>query len=389
MKIIILTPAIPLPFGNTAARWFYVLIKELLLKNNKVVLFNISEDSEDDVKKSFELLSAFSSQSNFTLKHFKYSKSNYILRKIRSFAEPFSEAKYADGVGETLRREMEDGYDILHIEQLWTGWLGLNNPKALLNIHHFEIIDWEDKKLKTWRERKTLLQMKRATKKILKGNINIRVFTERLYNKAVQINPNARYWTVPFSLDLSLYPLQPFVREPIVGLFGSMHWEPTRSAAIRLLTRIWPLIKEKMPDAKLFIAGWNADKYLLKYMPMEDVTLEENLNHPTDFFSKVAVMVYAPSKGSGFKVKVLESMAYGVPVVTTLEGVEGLDYENGKHCFVEESDEMIAEKVVVLLKSIDLRNLVRMEARELLQTKYLPYETVKNIINIYEVMLDA
>jgi glycosyltransferase involved in cell wall biosynthesis len=341
------------------------------------------------VKKSFELLSAFSSQSNFTLKHFKYSKSNYILRKIRSFAEPFSEAKYADGVGETLRREMEDGYDILHIEQLWTGWLGLNNPKALLNIHHFEIIDWEDKKLKTWRERKTLLQMKRATKKILKGNINIRVFTERLYNKAVQINPNARYWTVPFSLDLSLYPLQPFVREPIVGLFGSMHWEPTRSAAIRLLTRIWPLIKEKMPDAKLFIAGWNADKYLLKYMPMEDVTLEENLNHPTDFFSKVAVMVYAPSKGSGFKVKVLESMAYGVPVVTTWEGVEGLDYENGKHCFVEESDEMIAEKVVVLLKSIDLRNLVRMEARELLQTKYLPYETVKNIINIYEVMLDA
>ena len=51
----------------------------------------------------------------------------------------------------------------------------------------------------------------------------------------------------------------------------------------------------------------------------------ENLAHPADFFSRVAVMAYAPARGTGMKVKVLESMAYGVPVVTTAEGAEGLD----------------------------------------------------------------
>ncbi len=44
------------------------------------------------------------------------------------------------------------------------------------------------------------------------------------------------------------------------------------------------------------------------------------------------------------KVKVMESMAYGVPVVTTWEGVEGIDYENGRECWVGESDEELAQQ---------------------------------------------
>ena len=44
------------------------------------------------------------------------------------------------------------------------------------------------------------------------------------------------------------------------------------------------------------------------------------------------------------KVKVMESMAYGVPVVTTWEGVEGIDYENGRECWVADTDEDLAGK---------------------------------------------
>src|SRR5208282_4029025 len=129
----------------------------------------------------------------------------------------------------------------------------------------------------------------------------------------------------------------------------------------------WPLVKQGFPQAKLYIAGWNAAKYLQKYSSRPDLTLVENLAHPSNFFSKAAVMVYAPSRGSGMKVKVMESMAYGVPVVTTWEGVEGFEYQNGHHCWVAETDEEIAEKVCRLLESSAERQHMRVAARALME----------------------
>jgi glycosyltransferase involved in cell wall biosynthesis len=297
--------------------------------------------------------------------------------------QPFNEILYVNGLKADLHAELKKGYDVLHLEQLWTGWLGFDIPRTLLNIHHFEIIDWENKKLNGLNEKKTFFQMKRATYKIIKNTKNMRMFTHRLLEKAKSINPEANYWVVPFALDLSLYPMQPLVKEPVVGLFGSMHWEPSRSAAERLLTRIWPMIKKQAPHAKLLIAGWNAKKYLSKYMPLPDVTLEENLPHPTDFFSRVAVMVYAPSRSSGMKIKVMESMAYGVPVVTTWEGVEGIEYQNSVQCYVEETDEDIAVRASALLLSAEKRELMRDAARNLLGKKYSIMPTLEKMIEIY------
>ncbi len=385
MKIVMATPAVPHPFGDTAAKWFYVLINELAEAGHQVHCLAVSEEPEKLVEDAQKRLREKHPGNNL---HFRFHRMvpdrNILRRKMHSALRPFSEMMYANGFYESLKRELHKGYDVLHLEQLWTGWLGSDLPRSLLNIHHFEIIDWEDRKLTTLREKKALTQMTRATKKILRSSRNLRMFTPRLQDKAKAINPNGKYWVVPFALDLSLYSLQPFVEEPVVGLLGSMHWNPSRSAAERLLTRIWPEINRRMPAARLMIAGWNAQKYLGKFMPMKNVQLEENLKHPTDFFSRAAVMVYAPSKGSGMKIKVLESMAYGTPVVTTWEGVEGVEYANGGHCWVEEDDLEIANKVLRLLENREERKSMRMTARGLMEEKYSPGPVVERMLGIYE-----
>ena len=246
------------------------------------------------------------------------------------------------------------------------------------------MIDWEERRLECLRERKAMIQMTRATRRIVQAHERIRVFTPRLLDKAREINPAAKYWVVPFALDLSLYPVQPAPEEPVLGLIGSMHWTPSRSAGERLISRIWPLVKKKVPRAKLFIAGWNARKHLGKYLPLPDVTLEDGIAHPTDFFSKASVMVYAPSRGSGMKIKVLEAMAYGVPVVTTWEGVEGLEYENGTHCWVEEEDEAIAERAAFLLQDPIQRQRMSQAARSLMEERYSPEPVMEKMLRIYE-----
>jgi polysaccharide biosynthesis protein PslH len=389
MRVIAVTPAVPHPFGNTAAKWSFALIRELLKRGHKVVSLTAGADPPARVREAEQLLRQTGADGRLKFIYRPLQPScSFLVRKIHSIREPYSEFLRDREFMADLARALAGGYDVLHLEQLFTGWVGLDIPRTLLNIHHFETIDWENRQLETLSQRKNLLQMSRATKQIVQRSHNMRMFSPRLLEKARSINLAARYWVLPFALDMSLYALTPMVEAPVLGLIGSMHWLPSRSAGERLLTRIWPLVKRRVPTAKLFVAGWDAGKYLGKYLPLPDVELAENLSHPSDFFSRVAVLAYAPSRGSGMKIKVLESMAYGVPVVTTWEGVEGLDYENGVHCWVDEEDSVLAEKISALLDDPQARKRMREAARSLIDRRYSATPVVNQLMEVYSTIVE-
>ncbi len=388
MKVIIVTPAVPHPFGDTAARWFYVLINELLSRGHEVVAIAATEESDARITEATQGLSQ--NTGNLTLRCHRLKVDSFALRrKWRNLIRPRSEIIQDSSLVAFLKGELTKGYDVLHLEQMSTGWLGLGVPRTLLNVHFFDVIDWAEKRNMNFSEHKELWQARRATRRLLCNIGNVRLLTPRLKEMAETINPHGKYFVVPFALDPVLYPMQPPAVEPVIGMIGSMHWEPSRSAAERLITRIWPLLKRRHPRAKLFIAGWNAARYLDKYSSTPDLTLAENLAHPSEFFSRAAVMVYAPSCGSGMKVKVMESMAYGVPVVTTWEGVEGIDYQNGRECWVAETDEQLAAKVLQLLEDAEQRQQMRAAARALIERRYSPRPVVDKMINVYQQLLDV
>ena len=388
MKIIVVTPAVPHPFGDTAARWFYVLITELLARGNEVVALAATEEPAERVSEARQWLSKHSGQ--LTLHFHRLQVDSFTLRrKWQNLIRPRSELLQDSALTAILRQELAQGYDVLHLEQMSTGWLGLKVPRALLNVHFFDVIDWAEKQNMTLADHKALWQARRATRYLLHNIGNVRLLTPRLKEMAESIYPKSRYWVVPFALDPALYPMQPPAQEPVVGLIGSMHWEPSRSAAERLITGIWPLVKQRVPQAKLYIAGWNAAQYLHKYSSQPDLTLAENIPHPSEFFSKAAIMAYAPSRGSGMKVKVMEAMAYGVPVVTTWEGVEGIDYQNGRECWVAETDEELAGKVCRLLHNPAEREQMRHAARTLIEQRYSPRPVVDRMMDVYRQLIAA
>ena len=388
MRIIIVTPAVPHPFGDTAARWFYVLVTELVARGHDVVVLVATEEPEGRVTEARRWLSMRGGR--LTLHCHRLTVDSVALRrKWQNLVRPRSELLQDSEFTAKLGQELAQGYDVLHLEQMSTGWLGLDVPRALLNVHYFDVIDWADRQNMGFQERKALWQARRATKHLLRKIGNVRLLTPRLKQMAESINPEGRYWVVPLALDPALYDMQPLVEEPTVGLIGSMHWEPSRSAAERLVTRIWPLVERRIPKAKLYIAGWNAGKCLEKYSSLPGLTLVNDLTHPSEFFSQAAVMVYAPSRGSGMKVKVMESMAYGVPVVTTWEGVEGIDYENGRECWVAETDEDLADKVCRLLENSVERQQMREAARTLIEERYSPAPVVDKMIWVYQQLIGS
>lgn len=385
MRAVLVLPAAPVPFGDTAARWFHLLARDLLARGHEVACLTVTDEPAAKLREAEERLAAAASPGRLRFQAFPLRAAvNPVCRKLRNVRRPFSELLYAPGFRAALRAELARGYDVLHLEQLWSGWAGLGVPRTLLNIHHLEIIDVEGARGGTLRERKARWQMARATARLLRETGSMRLFSSRLLDRVRTFNDSARCFVVPFALDLGLYALQPPVDAPVVGLLGSMHWPPSRSAAERLLMRIWPLVRARAPHARLLVAGWNARRYLARFAGEPGVTIEEDLASPADFFSRVSVLAYAPGRGSGMKIKVMESMAYGVPVVTTSEGVEGMDVVAGEHACVAEDDETIARHVCALLDDRAARRALRAAARELLEERYTAAPVMGRMLDVYE-----
>lgn len=384
MRVVLVAPACPLPFGDTAAKWVDVLIRELVRRGHRVQLVCISEEPAARVDQSRRALAEVTGPGALDASfHRMIISKPALVRRLHSARRPFSELEQADGVRQLLDEQLSRGYDVLHVEQLWSGWLATGVPRSLLNVHHLEVIDREHDRPQSWTEWKTLRQMNRATAAILGRVANVRFFTPRLSARARQYNPATRHWVVPFALDAAHYaPVSPAV-DPVVGLIGSMHWPPSRSAADRLITRIWPRVRAQVPSARLLVAGWNADRYLSAHLGTPGLELRADVPHPRDFFSQIGVMVYAPSRGSGMKIKVMEAMAFGVPVVTTAEGIEGLAAEPGIHAHVADDDGVMADHVVALLRDRAAAERMRQAARALIVDDYNPRVVVDQMLDVY------
>ena len=213
-----------------------------------------------------------------------------------------------------------------------------------------------------------------------------RACSPRLVPELLRENPRAEITTIPVGIDATLYPYIPDERrsgELIVSVIGNMGWHPTRSAAQRLVTRLWPFIKKRVPEAKLQLIGWGAKAALKDYLALPDVTVEENVPDTRPYFEQTAVMLYAPGRGSGMKIKILEAFGYGIPVVTTSEGVEGLPAIDSIHAGVCEDDAGLIDRAVGLLLDSAVQNRQRRAARELLESHCGPKTTVDALEAVY------
>jgi len=375
----------PLPFGNAAARWYYVLLRGLVERGHRVTAIAACSKLEE-----ISTAQALFPAPAYDLHCYPYPRRRGLRDKWQSLRRPYS-FMFSTELRCQLSTELARGFDVLHLEQLWSGWLGLEHvDRALVNVHHLVWIDLEKLRPVSWQERLERSLMLATERRLVRSLKHFRSFTPRLVPEMTQVNPEAQITTVPFGMDASLYDYIPNARrtnQPIISLFGTMSWFPSQSAAVRLLARLWPEIKRQVPAARLQIVGWNARAVLHDFLALPDVTIEENVPDMQPYFANTAVFVYAPERGSGMKIKVLEALAFGVPVVTTSEGVEGLPAEDGLHAGVTEDDVGLIERTVRLLKDPIAQNRQRAEGRALLERHCAPRPTLDAIESIYERML--
>lgn len=383
-KVIVVTLTEPYPFGHALGRWHYVLLKELSRRRFYVRCLSATTNQRwaELASEAMEPLGVHLSLHPISL------GPNWLGRKWRTLRRPFSYA-LTDSLKEAFATEIRAGYDILHLEQLWTGYLAEERPRTLVAVHHLIALDLNE--LKFPRSLRFLLQrhlMRRTEKRLLRRLDVISTLSKRLVTSIQSINPVARVFIVPFGLDPSLYPFTVNDRsgEPVIGFVGSMVWMPGYLAAHRLITRIFPLVKKRVPNARLLIAGWHAREALADFVNHPDVILAENVPDSQSYFERLQVLAYPLPQGSGVKVKILEALALGIPVVTTTDGVEGIEAIDGEHCFVADEDHDFAERVVELLLNASLRRSFRRRGRALVEEQHSPVPVVNRLVQVYEAL---
>ena len=385
LRVVVATVEAPVPFGNAAARWYYVLLRELAARGHRVTCFSAcSKPSE--ISEARRLFPA----PDHDVRLYPFPERRGLRAKLETLRRPYS-YMFSGEFRRDLEAELARGFDVLHLEQLWAGWLGLSHrEKALVNVHHLVWIDLEHVRPATRRGRFDRWLMLRAERTLVRRLRHFRACSPRLVPEVLKVNPDARITTVPVGVDPALYEYIPDDRRaagPVVSVIGNMSWYPTHSAAVRLLTRLWPEVKRRVPAARAQLVGWGARGALAEFLAMPDVTVEENVPDTRPYFERTGVMLYAPGRGSGMKIKILEALGFGVPVVTTSEGVEGLPAEDGVHAGVCEDDAGLVERTVKLLGDPAAQNRQRAAGRALLETHCGPKPTVGAIERVYAAML--
>ncbi len=385
LKILLVMIEPPLPFGNAAARWFYVLLKGLVERGHKVTVFAACSNPED-ISKAKSLFS----EPEYDLRCYEFAKQTGIAGKIKTLVQPYS-YMFSASFKQDLAVELSKSFDILHLEQLWCGWLGEKYAfKSLLNVHHLIWIDQQFIQPTTIQQAIGRYLAVSTERRLLRQYQYIRSCSPRLSPEISSENPRAKIINIPVGIDLSQYEFIPDAqrsRAKIISVIGSMGWYPSFSAAKRLITQLWTSIKQQVPEAKLQIVGWSARATLQEYIDLPDISILENVPDTQPYFEQTSVFLYAPSRGSGMKIKILEAMAWGVPVVTTSEGVEGLEAEDGFHAGISDNNDGLITRAVNLLQDVSAQNRLRTNARRLIEQQCSPQVTLDAIENTYWTML--
>lgn len=176
---------------------------------------------------------------------------------------------------------------------------------------------------------------------------------------------------VPIAVDAaSTPPIAALSRSPRLLFLGGLHWPPNADALLTFVREMWPQVRAARPDATLTSVGRDDHPSAAECRSAPGVHLTGWVPEIDPFVQESRVLVVPMRAGSGMRVKILEAMARGLPVVSTSVGCEGIDVEPGTHVLVADTPDAFAGAVLRVLADDDLAATLARNARALVIERY-------------------
>lgn len=354
----------PQPFGSAAQRWCHALVKGLRECGHRVTIFAPFADEEaQELRQQLERVGE-------PLVRWPQPARAGLLTRLRSRIRPFGFDHDRRDAAE-LRRHAAD-IDWWLCDETLTGWAGCEVAgPVLLHTHCLRTIDFAGHEFPP-RQRSGVRRMLAAERSLVRRFSWQATASPVIADQIHAWNPAARVELIPLTLDLSLYP----VRDPgaqraadRASFFGSLSWATTADAAKRLARDLWPAIRARRPGASLEFAGDGTRELLGEFNGANGIDVKGRVAAIEPLWRAAGALLFPLERGTGAKIKVLEALAHGVPVVTTPAGAEGLELADGESALICRGDREFVDASVRLLGDPALQARLAAAGRRHLETR--------------------
>ena len=188
------------------------------------------------------------------------------------------------------------------------------------------------------------------------------VFTDRDARALEPAAGTTPIFRIPFGTDFTERPFAAREDGGDVLFVGNFVHPPNIDAANRLVREIFPRVRERHPGSSLHIVGDNPPPDLVAAAD-DGIVVTGRVPDLVPYVERAAVVAAPIRFGGGMRVKVLEALAAGKPVVASSLAVEGLAVADGDQLLTAETDDEFAERISLVLGDGELRVHLAAQAR--------------------------
>jgi glycosyltransferase involved in cell wall biosynthesis len=185
-------------------------------------------------------------------------------------------------------------------------------------------------------------------------------------------NPQAHCQVVENGTDTEYFHPSEVEPEPNTLIFaGSLDWYPNISGIQFFARDVWPHVQSQRPAVRLYLAGRKPAPWVVQWAAREpQVKLVADPEDIRPWVAHAAVFICPIVDGGGTRVKILDAMAMGKPVISTTVGCEGLEVWNGENIVIADAPLDFGAKTLQMLRDKGLRDLIAAQGRALVERMY-------------------
>jgi sugar transferase (PEP-CTERM/EpsH1 system associated) len=224
-------------------------------------------------------------------------------------------------------------------------------------------------------------------RKVCERSSCVLVTTEREVRLVRQISGAAPVHVVENGVDTNYFapPTKaPDSTVPAIVFTGDMSYFPNEEAVTFFTGKVLPLIRRRIPDVRFYIVGRNPGPNVLRLEQAGGVEVTGFVPDIRPYLAKARVSVAPFSIAAGIQNKILEAMAYGLPVVATVRAVQGLSEGVAQMVKTGESPEELAGEIIGLLNKPELARQTGLEARRRVAADYNWDRALERLLQLLE-----
>jgi glycosyltransferase involved in cell wall biosynthesis len=175
---------------------------------------------------------------------------------------------------------------------------------------------------------------------------------------------------IPNGVDTTTFRPSAVPKDPRLIFTGALHTLPNSDGIRWFADDIWPRIRVRIPGVTLDVVGARPLEDVLALNALDGVHVHPDVPDVAPYLARARAAIVPLRIGSGSRLKVLEAMAAGRPVVSTAIGAGGLTAEPQRDLLVVDDAEAFAQAVVRCLADAELAARLGASGRALVETRY-------------------